>query len=185
VELHPLLHLVRTRSDAELRSLVVGMRHMPLNGTAFILRRYQQSDDAGLQLYSQCILREKQERLQSAFARLLPLAVPASPALMASCIEAGLELAASPLTPGTERDSVLRKLLPVIEAARAPDVQHPRALFAAARYCLLTRETRQAEELRDRLPEGSPLRESLATLVAHHAAIRNPRASLTSGYTIR
>lgn len=184
-EVHPLLHLARTRSDAGLRALIVGMRHLPLNDTAFILRRYQKSDDAELQLYSQCILREKQERLQSAFARLLPLAVLASPGMMASCIEAGLELATSPLTPGAERDSVLRKLLPVIEASRNPDVKHPRTLFAGARYCLLTRETRQAEELRDRLPTDSPLRETLAALVAHHAAIQNLQTPLAPRYMIR
>jgi hypothetical protein len=184
-ELRPLLRLTRTQDDAALRQLILGLRHMPLSDTAFILRRYQHSSDPELQLHSQCILQEKQEQLHAGFARLLPLATQDSPANLASCIEAGLRLASSPLTAPSERASVLRKVAPMTDAICSSRMTHPRAVFAAARFCLLTREVAQADELRARLPEGSPLHDSLTALVTHHAAVQRPPPPLTAAYTIR
>jgi hypothetical protein len=183
--LRPLLHLTRTQSDADLRALILGLRHMPLKDTAFILRRYQHSSDPELQLYSQSILQEKQEGLQSCFGRLLPRATPESPALLASCLEAGLALAASPLTPDTERAAVLRKIFPKADLVRQAGVTHPRAVHAAARFCLLTHQIDHAEELRQRLPGRSPLHDSLGALVRHHAPILRPPPPLTARYYIQ
>ncbi|HSI65298.1 MAG TPA: hypothetical protein VLE43_19380, partial [Candidatus Saccharimonadia bacterium] len=130
------------------------------------------------------ILQEKQEQLQSAFTKLLPRATQESPATLASCIEAGLCLVSSPLTPDPERAAVLRKIFPKVEVVRVSGTTHPRAVFAAARFCLLTRQVGIADELRGRLPAASPLWDSLTALVKHHAAILHPPPPLTSGYTI-
>ncbi len=182
--LSPLLHLTRTQSDADLRSLILGLRHMPLTDTAYILRRYQHSADPELQIYSQSILQQKQEQLQSAFAQLLPRANPESPAILASCIEAALHLASSPLTPESERIAVLRKSAPKAEAVSASGTTHPRAVFAAAKFCLLIRLVSRAEELCARLPVASPLWDALSASVRHQAAILHPPPPLTSGYSI-
>jgi hypothetical protein len=183
--LHPLLHLTRTRSDSDLRAIILGLRHMPLKDTAFILRRYQHSADPELQIYSQSILQEKQEQMQSAFARLLPRATVEFPAHLASCIETGLALFASPLTPAQEGTTVLRKLSPLVDAIRDSGTPHPRAVCTAARFCLLTHRIDDAEKLAARLPERSPLRESLAPLIRHHSAIQRPPAPLTTRYTVQ
>lgn len=183
--LQPLLHLTRTQSDADLRAIILGLRHMPLEETAFILRRYLHSTDPELQLYSQSILQEKQERLQSDFARFLKLAGDTrGPAHVASCIEAALDLVASPLTPGTERTAVLRKARPHVEFILTSGSAHPRSVFAAARLCLRVKDVDHAEELRARLPVASPLWDSLTSLVEHEISILRPPPPLTTGYSI-
>lgn len=184
-ELRPLLYLTRTQSDADLRALILGLRHMPLKDTAFILQRYRHSADPELQLHSQGILQEKQEQLQATFTRLLARATPDSPANLASFIEAGLNLIASPLTPESEHAAILRKIFPKAEALRNSKITHPRAVFAAARFCLRTRQVAHAGELLARLPQGSPLHGSLSALVTHHAAILHPPPPLTSGYQMQ
>ena len=183
--LSPLLHLTRTQSDADLRALILGLRHMPITDTAFILRRYLHSSDPELQLYSQSILQDKQGHLQSAFARFLPLATVEAPAHLASCIEAGLNLAKSPLTPDSEFEAIMRKVAPKAELVLSSDITHPRALAAAARFFARSSQIEQAESLLARLPKGSPLQQSVSALVTHHKAILHPPPPLTSGYTIQ
>lgn len=183
--LSPLLHLTRTHSDADLRALILGLRHMPLKDTAFILRRYQHSADPELQLYSQSILQEKQEGLQHDFARLLPRATQDSPANLASFIEAGLSLADSPLTPDSELESILRKVFPKAELVVTSGIVHPRAVAAATRFCTRTHQIKQAEALAARLPAGSPLLESISALVKHQKAVLHPPPPLTSRYKIQ
>jgi hypothetical protein len=182
--LRPLLELTRTQSDADLRALILGLRHLPPRDTAFILRRYQHSDDPELQLYSQCALQESQESLQAIFSRLLPRAAQQAPAILASCIETGLSLAASPLTPEAERAAVLRKLFPKADAVRQSGLTHPRAVHAAARFCLVTHQIEPAEQLCRRLPAGSPLHESLTALLRHHAPILHPPPKPAPRYSI-
>jgi hypothetical protein len=182
--LQPLLHLTRTQSDADLRALILGLRHMPLSETAFILRRYQHSTDPELQLYSQCILQEKQERLQGDFTRFIKLAGSRETSHVASCIESGLNLMASPLTPGSEQAAVLRKLQPHVAFVESSGMAHPRAVFAAAKFCLLLKEVDRAADLRTRLPVASPLWDSLTALLEHHTSILRPPPPLTTGYTI-
>lgn len=183
--LSPLLHLTRTHSDADLRALILGLRHMPLKDTAFILRRYQHSADPELQLYSQSILQEKQEHLQHTFAKLLPRATPQEPAILASFIEAGLNLADSPLTPDSEQAAILRKALPKADLVLTTSIVHPRTVAAAVRYYVRIHEIRQAESLLPRLPAGSPLLESMSALVKHQKAILHPPPPLTSRYKIQ
>lgn len=183
--LRPMLYLCRTQSDADLRDLILGLRHMPLKDTAFILRRYLHSADPELQLYSQSILQEKQEQMQTRFTQLLARATPEQPAMIASCLEAGLQLVASPVTPEPERVSVLRKMFPTAHHVGSSGITHPRAVYAAARFYVLTRQVSHAEDLRRRLPEASPLWDALTALVRHHSATLHPPPPLTSGYTIQ
>lgn len=180
----PLLYLTRTHSDADLRALILGLRHMPITQTAPILKRYLHSPDPELQLYAQSILQEKQAKLQHDLARLLDLPAPVPPANLASCIEAGLNLMDSPLTPESEHGGILRKLYPKSEQVLRSDLTHPRALFAAARFCLRTHQVTHACELHDRLAPGCPLHETLGRLIAHHAAILHPPPPPTTGYQI-
>jgi hypothetical protein len=183
--LRPLIHLTRVMTGAELRPFIIGLRHMPVGSTAHILRRYQHSSDPELQLYAQSVLQEQQEKLQLEFSRLLQHGDAQSPAILASCIEAGLALIESPLTPEPERAAILRKLLPKAQAMRHSGTRHPRGVFAAARFCLITRRIDQADELRALLPKGSPLHDSLTALCRHHAPILLPPPPLTSGYVIQ
>lgn len=183
--LSPLLHLTRTQSDADLRALILGLRHMPITDTAFILRRYLHSTDPELQLYSQSILQEKQGHLQTTFARFLPLATNEAPAHLATCIEAGMHLAQSPLTPDSEFEAIMRKVGPKAELVLSSGLTHPRALAAATRFFARSKQIEQAEAVLARLPKESPLYQSTSALVTHHKAILNPPPPLTSGYTIQ
>ncbi|MFZ4763569.1 MAG: hypothetical protein ACOYMN_01345, partial [Roseimicrobium sp.] len=113
--LQPLLQLTRTQSDADLRALIIGLRHMPIAQTAPILRRYLHSRDPELQLFSQSILQEKQDVLLRDFSRMQALATEQAPANLASFLEAGVSLMDSPLTPESEHPGILHKLLPKAE----------------------------------------------------------------------
>lgn len=180
----PLLRLTRIQSDADLRAIVFGLRHLPIHQTAPILRRYLHSHDPELQLFSQAVLQDKQDRLQREFARLTASS-PDSPANLASCIEAGLSLMDSPLTPDSEHAGILRKLFPKAEQVLRSDISHPRALFATARYCLRTHQVSHAQELHDRLERDCPLQQELARLITHQAFILHPPEAMTSGYAIQ
>ena len=181
----PLLRLTRIQSDADLRAIVFGLRHLPIHQTAPILRRYLHSHDPELQLFSQAVLQDKQDRLQREFARLTASSSANSPANLASSIEAGLSLMDSPLTPDSEHSGILRKLYPKAEQVLRSDISHPRALFATARYCLRTHQVSHAQELHDRLEPGCPLQQELARLITHQAFILHPPEGMTSGYAIQ
>ena len=181
----PLLRLTRTQSDSGLRALVFGLRHLPINQTAPILRRYLHSYDPELQLFSQAVLQDKQDRLQREFARLTGPSGSDSPANLASSIEAGLSLMDSPLTPDSEHAGIFRKLYPKAEQVLRSDISHPRALFTTARYCLRTHQVSHAQELHDRLEPGCPLQQELARLITHQAYILHPPEAMTAGYAIQ
>lgn len=181
----PLLRLTRIQSDSGLRAIVYGLRHLPIHQTAPILRRYLHSQDPELQLFSQAVLQDKQDRLQRDFARLTSPATTGSPANLASTIEAGLSLMDSPLTPDSEHAGIFRKLYPKAEQVLRSDISHPRALFTTARYCLRTHQISHARELHDRLEPGCPLQQELARLITHQAFILHPPEAMAAGYAIQ
>jgi hypothetical protein len=184
-ELRPLLKLTRMHRDSDLRALVIGLRHLPLRDSSFLLRRYQKSSDPELQLYAQSILQQRQEDLQQVLAQFLPLATEQSPAFLASSIEACLQILASPATSEPERDALLRKLAPKARLVCESRMTHPRAAFNAARFYLADGELDRAEELAARLPAESPLRHALDAQLRHHAAVQSPPPRESPRYTIR
>lgn len=178
----PLVHLVRTLGDAGLRHLVTGMRHLPLHETAPILRRQLKSLDPELQLYAQCVLQEGQAALQNRFQALAQKATDGkSTAILAWFLEAALSLLQSPLTPASEHAVIIEKAQEIL-VPRLDELNHPRALHAAAMYFLQLKQPGMAEAMHSRLPAGSPLHTDLTPRIAHVASIQNPAPAVSSGY---
>jgi hypothetical protein len=178
----PLVHLCRTLGDAGLHPLVIGMRHLPLHETAPILRRQLKSLDPELQLYAQCVLQEGQAALQNRFQALAQKAIAGkSPAILASFLEAALSLLRSPLTPVSEHAITATKVQEIL-SPRLEELNHPRALHAAAMYFLQLKQPGMAAAMHARLPVGSPLHTDLTPRIAHVAAIQNPPPPVGTGY---
>ncbi len=174
VSTKPLLHVMRVLSEDQLRKLILGLRFLPVAQTAPFLKRYLGSSDAELQLYSQSILQNGQEKLQATFTRMQELAVPESPANIASFIGAGLRLLASPLTPESEHAAILQKMQKAALLTLNPLVTHPRLVHEAACYFIRMKDFAAAHSLLSRLPTDCPLHETLNRLLQHHYRIARP-----------
>ena len=181
----PLLHVMRVLSEDQLRELILGLRFLPVAQTAPFLKRYLGSSDAELQLYSQSILQNGQEKLQATFTQMQTLAMPESPANVASFLGAGLRLLASPLTPESEHASILQKMQKEALQALNPMVTHPRLVHEAACFFIRTKDFAAAYSLLSRLPAQSPLHESLNRLLQHHYRIARPPEPHSVRYQIR
>ncbi len=182
--LQPIIHLARIQGDADLRALATGLRHLPLAQTAPLLRRFVKSSNPDLQLYAQSSLQEGQAALQETFTRLGSIAASGSPAVLASFVEAGLSLLDSPLTPESEHGAILARMHERV-APVLPDLQHPRAAYAAASLYLRLGQPAAARALHSRLPQGSPLALKLGAMVAHKELVQSPPQAVSSGYVIR
>jgi hypothetical protein len=182
-QLAPLAHLCRTLGNAELRPLIIGMRHLPVADAAPILQRQLKSSDPELQLHAQCVLQEGQSKLQDRFQSLAQQASHGSPAILASFIECGLAMLNSPLTPPSEHLSIVARMNEQLSPVLA-ELEHPRALYAAAKYSLHLKQPAIAQTLQARLPAGSPLHADLAAEIAHVTAILNPPPAVSARYQI-
>lgn len=180
----PLIHLTRALEESRLREVILGLRFLPIEKTASILKRYLHSNDAELQLYAQSIMQDGQEKLQGRFATTQPLAVPGSPANTASFIGAGLRLLDSPLTPDSEHLAIINKLLGPAEAVLASDTAHPRLAFETGRFCVRTDRLEDAARMLARLPKDSPLQVTLQRLLDHRQNILAPQPPLAFRYDI-
>lgn len=180
----PLIYLTRSLEESRLRELMLGLRFLPLEKTAPILKRYLHSGDAELQLYAQSIMQEGQERLQSRFAITHPLATADSPTNTASFIGAGLRLLDSPLTPDSEYPAIINKVLVPAERVLASSTEHPRLVFETGRFCVRTDRLEDASRMLSRLPKESPLHERLRKLLDHRQNILAPQPPLAFRYDI-
>jgi hypothetical protein len=177
----PLVHLVRSSKLHELRSAALGQRFFPIARTAEFLKRCAGKEDVELQLYAQTVMADGQDKLQSVFLRLLPDALPDAPATSASFISAGMNLLDSPLTPDSERPSIIGKMLPVVDRLPGSGEIHPRLLFEGARLMVLLHRMIDAEKLHQRLPAGSPLYEKLAQVLAHQRGVLTAQGLMSPG----
>ncbi len=182
-ELAPLARLCRTLGDSELRPLIIGMRHLPVAHAFPILRRQLTSNDPELQLHAQCVLQEGQSRLQDRFQSLSKKAAQGSPAMLASFVECGLAMLNSPLTPQSEHLSIVARMNEQLSPVLA-ELDHPRALYIAAKYSLHLKQPAIAQTLHARLPAGSPLHEDLAAEIAHVTAILNLPPPVSASYQV-
>ena len=180
----PLLSLTRVLEESRLREMILGLRFLPIAKTAPILKRYLHSTDAELQLYAQSIMQEGQEKLQGIFARLQPLATPASPANTASFIGAGLRLLDSSLTPESEHAAIIGRMSVSAAAVLGSDEKHSRLVVEAGRHFVRLHQFEEAGEMLARLPAKSPLHRTLRVLLGHTSSIVNPQPPLSVGYDI-
>ena len=169
--LQPLLHQTRTLSDADLRPLVTGLRHLPLHKTAALLRRCAQSTDPVLQLHAQSVMQEQQEKLQGDFRRLAAKSDRENPANLAHFLEAGLALLESPLTPVSEHAAIGARIQTSMQNS-GEGLQHPRALYAASRCFLKLGSVPEARAMHARMVPGSPLAQHLGRILTHEGCIR-------------
>lgn len=166
-----LLLLTRSQEPKDLRPVALGVRFMPVELTAPILKHCARSADTELQLYAQTVMADGQEKLQQSFLQLRERAALNAPTDIASFIKAGLRLLDSPLTPDSEHASLFKNLLPSAEVTLSRNEKHPRLVFEAARLFTRARRMDDAHVLRKRLSPGSPLHEELGGLIAHHSSI--------------
>lgn len=167
--MEPLIHLMRYRTDKELREAAQGLRHFPIQDTAPLLQRLLLHEDPMLQIFAQSILQDKQEDLQKDFANR---AMVGDERAAADRIRAGLNLVQSPLTPDTEKPAILKQLLPLVEAAAASGVGSlPRLWYAAGCVSLLLQRLDLVERFIALLPPGSPFQDDLIKRLNHQAAI--------------
>lgn len=167
--MEPLIHLMRYRTDKELREAAQGLRHFPIHDSAPLLERLLLHEDPMLQIFSQGILQDKQERLQKNFATRV---VITDERMAADRIRAGLNLIQSPLTPDTEKPAILKQLLPLVEASDTSGVGSlPRLWHAAGRVSLLLQRLDLTERFIALLSPGSPFQDDLIKRLNHQAAI--------------
>ena len=176
---------MRTQAASDLRSVALGLRFLPLKQAAHVLKRLAQSNDPELQLYSQTVLADGQEKLQQSFLRLRSLASGGAPSNAASFISAALHLLESPVTPDSERETIVKQTLPVAEQALNADTNHPRLIFESARLFANSSRITEAKVLHERLPARSPLHTELERLITHRAAILASQKSSAIGCAIQ
>jgi len=136
-----------------------------------------------LQLYAQSVLQEGAAALQADFLKLRSLAGPASHASTASFLAAGLRLLDAAFTPPSEHQAILRALEPHAHRAIESGDSHPRLVFESGRLLLRLRRPDEAQELFERLPQSSPLRETADQYLTHHRNIANSQAA-AAVYTV-
>ncbi len=130
-----LLHLSRTQSAAELRDFAVGLRHLPVEQAAPLLRHFMRSSDPELSLCSQSVLQAGVEQLRSQFGDLQGSARSGNSRAAATVIESGLRLASPALCAQDEWEQRLRELAALADelSAKCPATPRLRAAAEAAR----------------------------------------------------
>lgn len=102
-----LAYLCRTLPLAELRELAAGLRHLPVQLVAPVLRHLMRSPDPELALYSQSMLQQNREKLQHLASTLLTRPDYDDPRVIAAELETSLTLASSGLVTQNERRGAL------------------------------------------------------------------------------
>ncbi len=162
----PLVHLTRSLSGAEVEGYILGLRHLPLEQAAPLLKRFALGHDPALQLYAQSILQSGRDRLSARFHQLQASAASA-PSAAAWTLEAGLSLTHPAHCSSTERHGRLQHLATLADELLARPEPSPALLTNAVRVYLAAGLPHKCEALLAQLPGDSPLRRRLAPAVAH------------------
>ncbi len=132
---HPLVHLTRSLSGADIEGYILGMRHLPVEKCAPLLARCVNGRDPALQLYAQGILQQGRDDLAALFHKLQNHP-PDDPRTGSWLLETGLRLAHPSLCGPTERPGFLKHLaLLAADRLQAADPS-PALLANAARVFL-------------------------------------------------
>lgn len=173
----PLAKSARTMTLGEMQPWVTGLRHLPVEVAAPLLRHFSKVPDPSVQLYAQTLLQAGRERLQGVASRLEPAITAKDPRLCASLLETGLRLASPTLMAAGERHDALVQVKRQAEEILSRTAHTPRLLHVAARVFLEAGEPAHAARVLNLLPAGTPLRSSLEPLVdcaLHQAANAAP-----------
>jgi hypothetical protein len=161
----PILHLARTARSDELRTLALGLRHMPVEEAAPLLRHFMGSHDPELSLFSQSTLQQGREKLQALYNQLRTHSQPQDPRIAASLLETGLRLAAPTLMTPDERTSHLKHLGRKAHEHLTSCPPTPRLMAACIQVFLASGDSARADELLQKLPADSSLKRSLTPSV--------------------
>ena len=165
VLLTPLVHISRTDRAEDQRNLALGLRQVRVEQAAPLLRHFMRSTDPELALFSQSILQQGREQLQSRYNQLRTHAEPTDPRIAASLLETGLRLASLTLITPEERRTQLQVLNKKAHEHLTTCAPTPRLLAACVRVLLSSGDVASAADTMARLPEGSAFRRALAPQV--------------------
>jgi hypothetical protein len=157
----PIIHVARTSRSDELRTLALGLRHMPVEKAAPLLRHFMGSQDPELSLFSQSTLQQGREKLQTLFNQLRTHTEPHDPRIAASFLETGLRLASPSLMTPDERTSHLKHLSRRAHEYITSSPPTPRLVTACIRVFLAIGDHDHALALLQKLPNDSELQRSL------------------------
>jgi len=162
----PLVQLCRMLDGREMESYVLGMRHLPVESVAPLLRRLVQGVDPALQLYAQSVRQQGLDRLQALYRQLE--GAPVEDARRAAwLLQTGLTLAHPALSSAAEREIWLRRLAELADSRLRTARHDPALLAAAAEVYLAASRPDSAAALVPELDAGSSLRASLYARCAH------------------
>jgi hypothetical protein len=170
--LKPLVHLSRALLGNDMRGYIVGARHLPVENTAPVLRRFVKGQDPALQLYAQSILADGQDKLQHWFVKLEKSAAQ-DERCAAWLLEIGLALAHRNLGSAADREALLAQLYQRADRALKQWPQpRPHLLANAGKVFLEAGHPALAARCAIALPHTSLLRPALEAEALH--ALRHP-----------
>lgn len=156
-----LASLCRTLPVAELGELAVGLRHLPVEQTAPVLRHLMRSADPELALYSQSILQQNREKLQHLASTQLTRPDYDDPRVIATELETSLTLASSGLVSQNERAGALSHLANRVREKLPKMEITPRIALIGTEIFLQARLPRLALPLLEKLDASGPHRIAL------------------------
>ncbi len=170
VVLEPLVSQLRCMHGSEMNGYAVGLRHLPVEASAPVLRYLQRCADPAVELFAQTVLQAAKEELQSVCGRLEEKADHCSERGMASLLETGLRLSHPALTPASEKEGWMARLVAHAEQALTRFPQPSCRLTAAVVNVFLAGHRLDcAAILVARLPQDSPLLQELSQALAFSA----------------
>lgn len=169
------LHLSRTETAADLRGLALGLRNAPVEEAAPLLKHFMQSADPELALFSQSILQQGREQLQTTLNQLQNHHEQTDPRIAAGFLETSLRIVAPSLAAPDERESRIRQIAKRAGEALASCAHTPRLLAACVRVFLVAGDPQRARSILDAMPADAPLRRELEPRV-HFALVIKQRA---------
>lgn len=171
------LHLSRTETSAELRGLALGLRNAPVEQAAPLLKHFMQSPDPELALFSQSILQQGRERLQTTLNQLQNHQDQTDPRIAASLLETSLRLVSPALSSPDERGARIHQLAKKAGDQLASCAHTPRLLAACARVFLAAGDAEKAGSIVNSLPDDSALRWELEPGVRFALGIKQRAAA--------
>ena len=157
----PLVKHCRTQSARDLRDVAVGLRHLPVEHAAPVLKHLMRNADPELSLYAQSMLQQNRETLQGRLARLSSAAGKSGPRAIATELETALRLASPQLMSEGERGGAMARLLERARAVVAAGSLTPRVACACARIFLEARQPDLGLRVIQSLDPASPQRRDL------------------------
>ena len=163
----PLVSQLRGMHGSEMNGYAVGLRHLPVEAAAPVLRYLQHCADPAVELYAQTVLQGGKDVLQSLCGRLQESSATCSQRGMCALLEVGLRLAHPALLPSSEKASWISRMEANAEQALARFSQPSvRLLAAMARVFMAARRLEHAAALIQRLPANSPVKQELSQAFA-------------------